>query len=299
MTPVTPRRIALLGAGGFTGRHLLPLLRADGHEVHDSVAHPVDLRSVDSLRDFIRLSRPDCIINLAAVSFVGGNDFRSLYDINAFGVMNLLEVLAETGFTGRLIHASSANIYGNNTPDVITEDRAPEPCNHYSVSKVMSEAYCRICPGAHEVVITRSFSCIGRGQRPDFLVPKIVRAFRQRLPVLELGNIEVRRDFVDIRDAVQVYRRLVDAVSPPSLLQIASNRTASITEIIDTLERIAGFRPEIRFNPAFARPNDLLFQQGDDSRLRALGVQCQHTLEDTLHWIYTEAEDSEDSEGSK
>lgn len=230
--------------------------------------------------------RPKVIVNLAAISSPGEADYRRLYEVNAFGVQSLLDALVNSGFDGRFIMASSANIYGNNTTSVISETDIVDPVNHYSYSKWLAERFCAASGGQFHTTITRSFSCIGVGQRPQFLLPKIVRHFRERASVIELGNINVRRDFVDIRDAVKVYRRLMTVENPPDLLHIASNRTWSISQIINLLTEITGHRIDVRVNPAFIRPNDLLFQQGDDARMRALGVVCQYDMIDTLRWMY-------------
>ncbi|CAO3424179.1 hypothetical protein [Azospirillum doebereinerae] len=280
-------RVMILGSSGFTGRHVRTLCERDETlEFVDSRSLGLDLMSADSILSALSACRPDVVINLAAISSPAEKDYRSLYEINAFGVQRLVDALKATGFAGRLIQASTANVYGSRTEWVSRESDPVDPVNHYACSKWLAERVCGMAEGGFSIVLTRPFSCIGLGQAEHFLLPKIVRHFRERAPRLELGALDIRRDFVDIRDAAAVYHALITRSAVPDLVHICRNQTASIQEILDTLAEIAGFRPEIAINPAFSRPNDLRFQQGDDTRLRRFGMSCTRTLHNTLAWMY-------------
>jgi nucleoside-diphosphate-sugar epimerase len=285
-------RVLVLGETGFTGRHLTERLRQDaGVEVLPSRAFGLDLRSANSIEAAVRECHPNVVVNLAAISSPAENDHRLIYQVNAFAVETLLQALKRTGFAGRLVQASSANIYGNRSAAMIEETDPPEPVNHYACSKYLAERFCAMAAAEFEIVLTRPFSCIGVGQKPNFLLPKIVRHFQAKAPMLELGNIGVRRDFIDIRDVAAVYHRLICAATVPGMLHICRNETHSIEEIIQALSRISRHSLEIRVNPAFVRANDLLFQQGSDAGMRTLGLSCVYGLEDTLRWMYKTQKD--------
>jgi nucleoside-diphosphate-sugar epimerase len=278
-------RILLIGSRGFTGRHLLAALGAEpAHHVVESFALGLDLTKPDSIKAALAECRPEAVINLGAISHVGGN-VRDTYEVNAFGQLNLLDGLKASGFTGRLIFASTANVYGDRTPEPIVEDRAPDPVNHYACSKLLAESFCRMAQGGFEIVVTRPFSCIGCGQGSQFLLPKIVDHFRRRAPVLELGNIDVERDFIDIRDAVSVYRLLLEARQPPGLVHICTGRTRSIRDLVHICAQLSGHVTGIKVNSAFVRPNDLLYQCGNPARLAELGFQPRFSTEETLEWM--------------
>lgn len=280
------RRVLILGAGGFTGAHLTALLAAQGRwTALDARAFGADLRRPETLAPAVAAAAPDAVINLAALSSVTEGDVRGLYDVNAFGWMALLQALRAGRFSGRVIFASTANVYGERTSGLITEDRVPDPANHYGLSKLLAERLTLLEGAGLDVVTTRPFNCIGVGQKPQFLVPKLVRHFRERAERIELGNLDVERDFVDIRDAAAAYALLLDAPSPPALLHIASGEAVSIRALIGMLERITGHRMEVVVNPAFIRANELRHQQGDPSRLAALGFAPRYRLEETLAWM--------------
>lgn len=287
----TRKNVLILGDSGFTGRHLMDLCHDDPEidGIGAAAFGRTDLTDPSAIARLLDRTQPEVIVNLAAISSPGEADYRRIYEVNAFGVQNLLDAMTASGFAGRFILASSANIYGNRTTAVIRETDMPDPVNHYACSKLLAERFCAMSDGVgggFRTVLVRPFSCIGVGQKPNFLLPKIIRHFRERAPVIELGNIDVRRDFVDIRDVALVYRRLMTVDNPPDVLHIASNRTWSISEIIDCLSMISGHTIDVRVNPAFVRANDLLFQQGDDSRMRSLGITCRYSMEDTLRWMY-------------
>lgn len=282
----TERTVLMFGASGFTGRHLAGCLAKSGRWiVKDARALGADLTDIGSLARAVDSARPDAVVNLAARSSVTESDLRLLYDVNAFGWRNLLTVLVERQFRGRVIFASSANIYGNKTDGLIVEQRAPDPANHYGLSKVLAERFSLLDGVGLDLVTTRPFNCIGVGQAPGFLVPKLVAHFAERRPRIELGALDVERDFVDIRDAAAAYRLLLEADAPPPVVHIASGRAVSIQALIDILRGLTGHAMEVAVNQAFIRPNDLRYQCGDVSRLAALGFIPRYTVTDTLSWM--------------
>jgi nucleoside-diphosphate-sugar epimerase len=278
-------KILLIGSRGFTGHHLLAALRATpAHDVAEAAHHGLDLTRPDTIRDTLAATAPEIVVNLGAISHVGGA-MRDLYEVNAFGQHNLLEALQASGFAGLLVFASTANVYGDRTPEPIREDRTPDPINHYACSKLLAEQFCRMFEGQFRIAVTRPFSCIGAGQAANFLVPKIVGHFRRREKVIELGNIDVQRDFVDIRDAAAAYRLLIEAPAPPRLVHICTGGTRSLRDILDVCTAITGHHMKVKVNSALIRSNDLLYQCGDPARLASLGFTSRFRLEDTLQWM--------------
>jgi nucleoside-diphosphate-sugar epimerase len=121
------------------------------------------------------------------------------------------------------------------------------------------------------IVITRAFNFTGPGQPEPFLVPKIVAHFRRKATMIELGNTDVIRDFLDVRAVVEAYRRLLDC--PKALgetLNICSGQGVSLREIISLLEAETGHRIEVRVNPKFVRANDMHRLVGSPGKLRSL-----------------------------
>jgi len=291
------RKALITGIHGFTGRYMAAELAGAGYHVLGigSGAEPPtdDYRKVDLLdpaevRAAIRDWEPDVVVHLAAVAFVGHGDAGAFYRVNLLGTRNLLQALADApAKPGAVLLASSANVYGNASEGMLDETVPPAPANDYAVSKLAMEYMARLYADRLPLIITRPFNYTGVGQHEDFLVPKIVAHFRRRAPVIELGNIEVWRDFGDVRMVTQAYRRLLEHPKAiGQIVNICSGQAHSLREVLEICEAISGHRIRVEVNPAFVRKNEVKILCGDAGRLRGLLGQWQPIeLQDTLRWM--------------
>ena len=295
-----PRRALVTGLGGFTGRYLANELEAAGYRVFGT-AHgnehlgpnmvAVDLGNREELRRVVAEVRPDVVAHLAAISFVAHGDAEAIYRVNVVGTRNLLEALA--GLEQRpkaVLLASSANIYGNAAVEVIDESVALAPANDYAVSKLAMEYMARLWMDRLPIVITRPFNYTGVGQAPQFLLPKIVGHFKRGERVIELGNIDVERDFSDVRTVASAYCKLLQHAPAGETFNVCSGVAVSLKEVLAMMAEIAGYEIEVRVNPAFVRANDVKRLQGNARKLRqAISDPGAIPLRDTLRWMYANA----------
>jgi nucleoside-diphosphate-sugar epimerase len=232
--------------------------------------------------------QPDVVAHLAAISFVAHGDVEEIYRVNVVGTRNLLEALAVANRRPRaVLLASSANIYGNASVPVIDESVPPAPANDYAVSKLSMEYMARLWMDRLPIVITRPFNYTGVGQAPQFLLPKIVSHFQRGERVIELGNMDVERDFSDVRMVAKAYAALLAKAPRGRVFNICSGRAVSLREILRMMAEIAGYEIEARVNPAFVRANEVKRLQGDASALRAeIGAWDPIPLRETLQWMY-------------
>lgn len=292
-------RVLVTGLHGFTGRHLQPALVALGFEVHGIVApqaasagadigtcvHVADVLDPKGLADVVARVQPRYVVHLAAISFVAHGDADAMYRVNIVGTRNLLQALAAEVRPECVLLASSANIYGNAAVDPIDESTPPLPANDYAVSKLAMEHMASLWQDKLPITLVRPFNYTGRGQESSFLIPKIVQAFRRRDATLELGNLDVERDFSDVRDVAQAYAALLRAV-PGGVVNVCSGRVHSLTDVLEVAHSLTGFRPEIRVNPRFVRANEVRRLRGDNTHLRSLvpGWRAR-PLTETLSWM--------------
>lgn len=299
-TPSAVRGRALItGLRGFTGRYLAQELSADGYEVfgtaHGSEELANNVFAVD-LCDRLRLQqviadvRADVVFHLAAIANVAHGDVEAIYRTNLIGTRNLLQALAAGDHAPRaVLLASSANIYGNATVEPIDEQVPACPENDYAVSKSAMEQMARLWHSALPLTIVRPFNYTGVGQSESFLLPKIVAHFRRRAEFIELGNLDVVRDFSDVRTVVGAYRKLVHTAAPGQTFNVCSGRGYSLQEVIDMLQQIVGHAIEVRVNPAFVRANEVKRLVGSNARLLgAIGELSSIGLEQTLTWMCQE-----------
>jgi nucleoside-diphosphate-sugar epimerase len=295
------KRVLITGANGFTGRHLLERLTREGHVLHGLVhsaedeadprlraAHVADLRDLSALRTVIAEVQPERVVHLAAIAFVAHGDPAELYSTNILGTRNLLDALASADTRPEaVLIASSANVYGNRREGVLDEGMEPEPANDYGISKVTCELLARLYADRLPIITVRPFNYTGRGQGGQFLIPKIIAHARSKSPVIELGNIDVARDFSDVRAVVDAYARLLDEPAAiGGLFNVCSGEARSLADVIATVERLSGHRMAVTVNPAFVRANEVKTLRGSRARLEStIGALAMPPFEETLGWM--------------
>ncbi|RDL20294.1 GDP-D-mannose dehydratase [Pseudomonas sp. URMO17WK12:I10] len=289
------KRALVTGINGFTGRYMAAELQAKGYEVigtgsQPSAApdyHQVDLADGPGLRALLAELQPDVIVHLAAIAFVGHGAADAFYQVNLIGTRNLLEAIAACGKTPEcVLIASSANVYGNVSEGMLDEHTPPAPANDYAVSKLAMEYMAKLWCDRLPIVITRPFNYTGVGQAENFLLPKIVSHFQRKAPAIELGNLDVWRDFSDVRAVVRAYRGLIEARAVSQTVNVSSGITHSLREVIAKCSAITGHTLDVQVNPAFVRANEVKTLCGDNARLRALVPGWETpALDETLGWM--------------
>lgn len=292
--------ILVTGGSGFTGRYFVPAAASRGYRcivgVNDLGAAVegaerelrLDLTDRGSVNSVINEARADYILHLAAVSFVGHDDLAQIYLTNVVGTINLLEAaLIASRTPKKIVIASSGNVYGNATILPIDEDSPFRPQNDYAVSKVAMELAARVRSAGCKIILVRPFNYTGVGQAQHFLIPKIVRAYVERRPELELGNLEVSRDFSDVRDVAAAYMGLLASDVHGVTVNICSGQAASLSRILDMMSSISGHSLVVRSVSSLVRGNEIPVLFGTDERLRSIiGDYRRYTFEDTLRWMY-------------
>jgi len=276
-------RVALTGADGFTGAYLEAALIRNGIEC---LALSADLTNPAAVKAEVAGAQFDRLIHLAGEAFVASGDWRRFYEVNQIGTLALLEAVAERRPRARCILASSAQVYGPAASGLVAEDHPTRPNNHYAFSKLAMEICAQAFLGGLEIVVARPFNYTGVGQQDRYVVPKIVQHFLSGKETIELGNIDVRRDFGDVRSVVEAYVGLVVATDPPPVVNISTGSAHSIRDIIHLAEKLTGHEISIGIDPSLIRANDVPVLAGDHGRLSAaLPGWRPRSIEETLAWM--------------
>lgn len=289
------KTVLITGSEGFTGKYMAAEMRSAGYHVVGlgtklSAAvdyYQADLLSIAEISAVLNQVQPDIVIHLAAIAFVGHGDANAFYQVNLQGTRNLLAALAALDKTPEaVLLASSANIYGNISEGVLSESTLPAPANDYAVSKLAMEYMARLWQDRLPIIITRPFNYTGVGQTENFLLPKIVAHFRRQANEIELGNLDVWRDFSDVRSVVNAYRRLIEAKAFGRTVNVCSGNVHSLREVVAIIEEVSGHHIDIRVNPAFIRAGEVKTLCGDAGLLRSLiGNWQTPPLQETLCWM--------------
>lgn len=294
------RRAFITGISGFTGAYVRDELLGAGYQVCGSVMavpgpgeHVLDITSLEQCRRTIDEVRPSHIVHLAASSFVANDDKLDMYRVNVMGTLNLLQACEDIGHRpDKIVIASSANVYGN-TPGTVDESMTPAPVNHYGASKAAMEHLVRTWFDRLPIVITRPFNYTGCGQSERFLVPKIVASFAQKRPFIELGNLDVARDFSDVRDVARIYRALLEAEGAGEVVNVCSERPYTLHEVVEMVRRVSGHELEIRVNPQFVRVNEVSVLVGSAAKLRRLIPNViPSAFAETIEWMVQRREEA-------
>jgi GDP-4-dehydro-6-deoxy-D-mannose reductase len=305
--------VLVTGAAGFAGSHLLNVLATSGLDTvvawHRPGGHrppspgprvawdPIDVLDRDAVHRAVESRRPRAVYHCAGAAHVGRSwdSTESTLATNVRGTHYLLKALRDVGCETRVLIPSSAMIY-RPSREALTEEHPLEPTSPYGFSKLAQELLARrSATGRLAVLIGRAFNHIGPGQAPSFAASGFARRIAEieaglHEPEVVVGNLEARRDTIDVRDAVQAYRIILEQGRPGRPYNIASGRAVAIGELLDMLRNRARVPVRIRVDEHLFRPNDVPIVVGDATRLREeLGwtpsIPITQTIDDLLaYW---------------
>ncbi|MFP5286147.1 MAG: NAD-dependent epimerase/dehydratase family protein [Thermoanaerobaculia bacterium] len=286
--------LLVTGVAGFVGSRLARHLLERGDRVSGTwLDVRPDLQGVNlyeadvldraALERAVAESSPDAVVHLAGLSHSGEawGRMADYFWVNVVGVENLL---AAAG--GRpVVIASSADVYGGVPPgeQPICEDRRIAPQTPYALTKAAAERFAL----AYGAVIVRSFNLIGPGQVPKFALASWasqIAAIRrgEKEPVLKVGDLSTRRDFVHVDDGAAAYRLLAEKGSPGTAYNLSSGKATEMREALDRILEISGVEVRVEENCFPPRPFDIPWLCGDPGRLRALGWEPRKTFDDAV-----------------
>lgn len=296
--------VLITGITGFIGVYLARRLTAAGHRVSGLSTDPitrlpgtraeifphVDILDRGRLKDVIERCDPQTVVHLAGLSHVGESWNRpgDYLRVNFGGTRNLLAAAGSR----RVIFASSSEVYGKVPLEEqpIREDRPLEPRSPYAMTKACAE---HLALDA-EALVVRSFNAVGAGQARRFALPSFAAQLaaierEEADPVLRVGDLSPRRDFLHADDAAAGYQVLIERGARGQVYNLASGQDHSIGEALERLRAISGVPADVERDEARVRPVDLPLLCGDARRLRELGWRPEHDLDDALRDLWQEA----------
>lgn len=287
-------RILITGGNGFVGRHFAAALAeledldvvvgsyaGNGASPGAGASVALDVTDADQVLSVIRTVRPTHVVHLAAIAApsVAQRFVRKTWEVNFGGTMNVALALTEAAPDCRMIFCSSAEIYGDSfrsgTP--LDERAALDPTNVYGVAKAAADLLVgQMAKRGLKAVRLRPFNHTGPGQSEDFVIPsfaaQIARIERhEQEPVIQVGNLTGRRDFLDVRDVVRAYVDVIlrfDEFPSGSVFNVSSGRAIAIGEMLDYLVSLASRKITIRQDPTRFREGEIAEVVGNSDALR-------------------------------
>jgi GDP-4-dehydro-6-deoxy-D-mannose reductase len=305
-------RAVITGIGGFVGRHLLQYLEAEGDEVlgfarsqdieglEPNKVICIDLFDREAVEQAVHEAQPEAVYHLAAQSSPAESisDPWATICNNLACQFNLLEALVRVDLRPHVLVVGSSDEYGRVAPrDVPTDESvALQPTTAYAVSKVAQDmmGFQYFAQHGLPVVRVRPFNHTGPGHDARFVIPSFARQLAEievgsRSPVLRVGNLDVARDFTDVRDIVRAYRLALTLGVPGDVYNLGSGRSRRIADMVDTLLAMCRVPVEKRVDPALLRASDIPRQEANITKFAALtgwqpSIPWHTTLRDTFEY---------------
>ena len=306
--------VLVTGAEGFVGRRLLPRLVERGaaviachapglgpaiEETSTGARHGLHWTELDicdrhAVEQVFKEAAPDAVVHLAGLSDVGASWERieDYYRVNVEGSEFVAAAARALSKPCSVIVASSAEVYGRVPESELParEDRPLCPRSPYALTKAAVERL-TLRRGA---IAVRSFNLIGPGQSVNFALPSFAAQLAaieagEAEPVLRVGNLTSRRDFIHVDDGAEAYRVLLERGEPGRTYNIARGEAIELAAALRRLIEISGVEVEIREDSARLRPADVPVLCGDASRLRSLGWRPQRSFDQALEAIWEAA----------
>lgn len=309
----------IIGAAGFVGTYLIRHLKQEpGHAVAatkmpqeqlqaetigagEMNIYDLDILDRNAVLELLREVRPDYVFHLAAQSSVAAawKNPEMTVDVNIRGAVHVLEALRRLDHSPRVLLVGSGEEYGIVHPEEIPirEDHREDPGNIYAATKVCQNMLGRIYARAYglEVLMVRAFNHIGPNQAPLFVVSDFCRqaawieAGRQEA-VIQVGNLDVKRDFTDVRDVVRAYAMLIRSGKAGETYNVGSGRAVKIADILQMILEKSPADIQVKADPSKLRPVDLPVIEADIRKLQEITgwrplIGLEQTIEETLaYW---------------
>jgi GDP-4-dehydro-6-deoxy-D-mannose reductase len=302
-------RVLITGGTGFVGAHLIRLLRAyaasiavlapaiDGSREREVDYYSADVRDHSRVRSIIEKVCPGHVYHLAGISSVEMSwaDAHLTYEVNVLGAFNVFESAMGLSVPATVLNVSSSQIYAA-VDETLSEDSMVFPSSPYAASKAMAEVLVTqykeaACGG---ILTARPFNHTGPGQKTSFVVSAIAKQFaemqlRLRPRTLEIGNINVKRDFTDVRDVVQAYALLLESGEINEAYNVCSGVSVNLADIIGMCQEITGIGVTLHRDPTKTRDNEVPEVRGDSTKLRNKTgwypkISLQQTVSDLIKY---------------
>lgn len=279
-------KILLTGADGFTGFHFIKKCQDLNINV---ISLKSNLLNLSDLKNETKYLNIDCVVHLAGISFVAHKDEGIFNSVNVLGTKNLLSALKNMNKRpSKILLASTANIYKSAKSGLINESNIIEPQNPYAQSKLqMEQMAIELFGNFFKFLIVRPFNYTGKKQDEKFLIPKIISHYKKKSNSIELGALDVKREFNDVRYVVDCYISLLKNLEKNEIINICTGNSYSVKEVLNKMENISKHSLQININPDFIRNNEVQNLTGSPEKLLNTSlIKNNYSLEQTLTWMY-------------
>ena len=301
------KKALIFGIGGFVGPYLAKELIDNGYKVYgtdtvDSTSafsyegyYKCNILEKENVRKIIEEVQPSHIINLAAISSVGQSwkipDVTMQVNVN--GTLNIFDGCLASNIKPKILLIGSSEEYiPSDKP--INEETEINANNPYGISKVAQEQFAKIYREKYnwDIFCVRAFNHIGVGQRDTFVIPSWCKQVAEiekciREPKLIVGNINVSRDFTDVRDIVHAYRLVLESNNSSEIYNVGHGKAFLLSDILNCIISLSSKDIKVEINQDLIRPNDNAIICCDNNKIKKkLNWKPKYDVLDTIKEIY-------------
>lgn len=307
-------KVFITGATGFVGAYLVEEMRSSDCVIYgtcyperpeecDRTAgafYYQDIRDVQGIAALCAEIRPDWVFHLAAISSVRHSWEKrdETFETNLTGTFRLLEALRQFAPQARILYVSSSDVYGGLAPrkKSYSEEDTIEPVNPYALTKISGELLARFYARIEDldIVLARPFPHTGPGQSAKFVCPDWALQIAQiekgvREPVMRVGNTDIQRDFLDVRDVVRAYVLLMEKGQQGEVYNICSGRAMALKDVLGILLSLTPVKIDVKVDPQKLRKTDIPLLVGNNQKIQATTswepkISMEQTLQDLLDY---------------
>jgi len=301
-----PNRVLVTGCNGFVARYFVDYFRINkiqadflGVDVAstctiEGIAYSqMDLMDMQRIKALLSSFQPTHIAHFASVSSVAQSWEMPVasFTNNTNIFLNIVESVRNLRLSPRILSVGSSEEYGNYPCHAmpLKEDYQLRPGSPYAIARVAQEMISKLYADSYglEIMMTRSFNHIGPGQREVFAIPSFIcqmlKAKAEGRTNISVGNIDIVRDFLDVRDVVDAYYKILFFGRKGEVYNVCRGIGFTLREIIKQIADFIDFYPELIIDPAKVRPTDNQIIIGDPSKLMTeLGWRSVIPLETSL-----------------
>lgn len=303
------KRILIFGISGFVGSYLANEFLSHDYDVCGSdmtemtqmqIKVPflqANLLDAGSVYSVIQKTKPDIIVNLAAISSVGQSWSipQTTMSVNVVGALNIMESVRNLKLDSRILFVGSSEEY-EESDQPISEQTPLNANNPYGISKMAQERFAEVYRERYgmKIYCVRPFNHTGIGQRDTFVLPSFCKQAAEieksgRPGTIKVGNLAAERDFSDVRDIVRAYRMIVESEDCTKIFNVGSGEAHSLKELLEYIVSLSTQKIEIEIDPERFRPVDTPVICCDSRYIqKELGWKPEHSIFQTLNDLFTE-----------
>lgn len=302
------KKVLIFGATSFTGRYFIDYViqnnlvkeycfiytyREEQHSLKDGIWEYFDYNGHVSVEEFISNIKPDYILNL--VGTYSSSSVAEIVKINTQFPIEIMGALSRLGMLStRLLLIGSAAEYGNNTTLPLKENGYLKPASEYGLSKKLQTEAFRFYAARHTVDcnIARTFNVIGKLAPSCLSIGSFYNQImnsKEMVSEIKVGNLSSRRDFLDLRDVVDAYWKILLGGKSGEIYNVCSGKSVDMKYILGRMILESGKKIDVISNEIPFSKNDILDSYGDNSRIiNELGWIPSVSIEDSISALFRE-----------